>query len=179
MIQSPSKFMPRKFLRSLIENNFISSQGIEYDEHEVRELLTEKETSLALSDYANDLIALESGEFEGSKNTCQALPRCELFSANIIFPLPVNYSFGEVISATVTHQQSSAAPSVMSEGVAIAAKRGKMLKTKGKVLTEKQMQAELADIDQWIKAEMKEANDYVAEIEAEAKAYYAKLKKKK
>lgn len=167
MLQSPSKFSPRSFLRSLIENNFISSEGVEYDEQEVRELLIEKETSLSLSDYANELRALESGEFEGFEKSCQEIVRCELISANIIFPLPVNYSFGEIVSTTtvesterltkldmteIKHQSIASAPVMSGAGADAAKRRDRVPKCPGKVLSEKDLKKELAEIDDFLES---------------------------
>ena len=55
MIKSPAKTLARPFLKYLTENRFISKAGREYSEPEVLDLLVEKESKLALKDYARQI----------------------------------------------------------------------------------------------------------------------------
>lgn len=54
-INSPSKYVSRKFLRYLIENHFISKGGKEYAAHEVFEMYREKCARLGPLDFIRDL----------------------------------------------------------------------------------------------------------------------------
>lgn len=62
MIQSPSKYLSRNFLRGLINNRNLSESGKEYCEQEVRDLLNEKESRLALRDYAEEMKQMNERE---------------------------------------------------------------------------------------------------------------------
>lgn len=104
MIQSPSKYLPRAFLRTLIKNNCISACGVEYSEPEVRELLTEKDSRLAIRDYDRELKKRNAWSFDlnsvvtfqdslipgilrGLEKTCQPKTQCEKSNDSIIFSL--------------------------------------------------------------------------------------------
>lgn len=51
MLKSPSKFLSRKFLYELLDNECISPAGVEYDRGEVLDLLMEKETRLRAPEF--------------------------------------------------------------------------------------------------------------------------------
>jgi len=55
VLKSPSKFLKRKFLYDLLENNCISPSGIEYDRGEVLDLLLEKETRIHAPEFDRKL----------------------------------------------------------------------------------------------------------------------------
>ena len=60
MLQTPSKYLSRSFLKNLLDNRCITETGKEYSEEEVRDLLNQKNNDLALKDYYQEIKAYES-----------------------------------------------------------------------------------------------------------------------
>jgi len=127
MIKSPSKYTTRSQLKALLANRCLGANGFEYSVEEVTELLIEKDTKLAFSDFKDDLdfqveqyhaenkvnhwqvirdfqeasfLPLELGFIRENKKECQEIMLRVEKDAGIIFPLIVSNSQAVIPSQT-------------------------------------------------------------------------------
>lgn len=93
MIRTPSKYLQRHFLRDLKNSYYVSKGGKEYFPSDVDQLLQEKESRLALSEYNRELraqaefLSRQPGIDKGSENTLSSNDAPNFICADTIFPL--------------------------------------------------------------------------------------------
>lgn len=151
MIQTPSKYLGRTFLKRLAENNFVTESGLEYCGPEVTDLLITKEVKQAEIDFRREMrkrsanidhvtsiknfqeamfATIQPGIIRGPKNIGQVETRCSEFKADTIFLLNELPSKDSISPPAKKNTRVTGKPDVMSPAPVTRTRMGSKRLTK-------------------------------------------------